>query len=164
MQFFVYGRDRPGSLQLKMDLTEHHWTFLDPYADRLIARGPTLDDHGDPTGSLHIVDLPDVAAARTFAYEEPYYLGGVFESVMLCRYVNLLGRAVPSDSGYLVIAGGVAPITSKHLFAYGDLFALDGAAHAGRAALLQAPSLEAAIRSAPDDATVHPWRRGGRQP
>ncbi|GAB2606495.1 hypothetical protein Aab01nite_01570 [Paractinoplanes abujensis] len=163
MQFFVYGRDRPGALPLKTELTEQHWTFLDPYEDRLIARGPTLDEHGHPTGSLHIVDLPDVEAARAFTYEEPYYRGGVFESVMLCRYVNLLGRAVVSDTGYLVIAGGVAPITSKHLFAYGDLFAVDGAAHAGRAALLQAPSLEAALRTAPDDASVHPWRLGGRR-
>lgn len=163
MQFFVYGRDRPGSLEQKKELTERHWTFLDPYADRLIARGPTLDDNGDPTGSLHIVDLPDVEAARRFTYEEPYYQAGIFESVMLCRYVSLLGRAVPSETGYLVIAGGVTPIASKHLFAYGDLFALDGAAHIGRAALLEAPTVDAAIRSAPEDATVHPWKRGGRR-
>ncbi|MDY7086121.1 MAG: YciI family protein [Actinomycetota bacterium] len=163
MQFFVYGRDRPGSLERKMELTERHWAFLDPYADRLIARGPTLDERGDPTGSLHIVDLPDIPAVRTFAYEEPYYVAGIFESVMLCRYVSLLGRAVPSDSGYLVITGGVTPITSKHLFAYGDLFALDGAAHLGRAALLEAPTVDAATRTSPDDATVHRWKRGGRR-
>ena len=162
MQFFVYGRDRPGSLQLKMELTERHWTFLDPYADRLIARGPTLDNHGESTGSLHIADLPDIEAARTFAYQEPYYQGGVFESLNLCRYVPLLGRTIPATAGFLVIAGGVSPITSTHLFAYGDLFALDGAAHLGRAALLEAPSLEAATRSAPPDATVQPWRAGGR--
>ncbi|MBM2613948.1 hypothetical protein JIG36_00065 [Actinoplanes sp. LDG1-06] len=164
MQFFVYGRDKPGSLGLKMKLTEEHWGFLDEYADRLIARGPTLDEHGDPTGSLHIADLPDVEAARVFAYEEPYYRGGVFESVMLCRYVNLLRRTVtPSGTGFLVIAGGNTPITSKHLIAYGELFALDGAAHLGRAALLEAPSLEAATHSAPAGASVYPWRVGGRR-
>ncbi|MBU2664952.1 hypothetical protein KOI35_15725 [Actinoplanes bogorensis] len=163
MHFFVYGRDRAGALGLKMKLTEEHWAFLDPYADRIIARGPTLDDDGDPTGSLHIADLPDVAAAREFTYAEPYYLGGVFESVQLCRWVNLLGRTMPTRPGFLVRTSGSTPITAKHLFAYGDLFALDGAAHLGRAALLEAPSLEAAIRSAPPGAIVQPWQPGGRR-
>ena len=163
MHFFVYGRDRAGALGLKMKLTEEHWAFLDPYADRIIARGPTLDEHGDPTGSLHIVDLPDVEAARTFTYTEPYYRADVFESVQLCRWVNLLGRTMPGGAGYLVLTTGATPITAKHLFAYGDLFALDGAAHLGRAALLEAPSLEAATRSAPPGATVHPWQPGGRR-
>ena len=80
MQYFVYGRDRPGGFGLKVSLTEEHWAFMDGYADALIARGPTLTEDGEETtGSLHIVDLPDVAAARSFAYDEPYYRAGAFD-------------------------------------------------------------------------------------
>ena len=42
--------------------TEAHWSYMDGYADRMIARGPTLTDDGAAaTGSLHIIDLPDAA-------------------------------------------------------------------------------------------------------
>jgi uncharacterized protein YciI len=45
---------------------------MDRYKAEMIARGPTLADDGDtPTGSVHIVDLPDPAAARAFAFGEP---------------------------------------------------------------------------------------------
>jgi hypothetical protein len=41
---------------------------MDRYAAKMIARGPTLADDGDtPTGSVHIVGLPEPAAARAFA-------------------------------------------------------------------------------------------------
>ncbi|MEV0291683.1 YciI family protein [Kribbella sp. NPDC050820] len=69
MQFFVWGRDRPGGFEIKVALNEEHWSFMDGYADELIARGPTLtghDDDAETTGSLHIVDLPDEDAVRTF--------------------------------------------------------------------------------------------------
>ena len=92
MEYFVYGQDRPGSGDLKGKLTEEHWAFMDGYGDALIARGPTLtEDREASTGSLHIVDLPDVEAARAFAYEEPYYRGGAFDSVLLCRFRKHVG-------------------------------------------------------------------------
>lgn len=65
MEYFCYHRDRPGSLTLRNELLEEHWSYMDRYAKELIARGPTFASDGEtPTGSLHIVDLPDPAAAR----------------------------------------------------------------------------------------------------
>jgi uncharacterized protein YciI len=176
VEFFVYGRDRPGAFALKVSLSEDHWSFMDGYGKLLIARGPTLTGDGaESTGSLHIVDLPDVDAAYTFAYEEPYYRAGAFESVLLCRFHNVLGRTmgdftdtVDGDSRFLVITmgkPGPAALTSKHLIVYGDLLALDDEAPLGRAALVQAPNREAAATLLPagDGPTeVHPWRAGGR--
>lgn len=171
--FFVYGRDRPGSFDLKMSLNEEHWQFMDRYGDRLIARGPTLTDDGEATtGSLHIVGLPDVRAAREFAYEEPYLQAGVFESVLLCAFDDHLGRtmwdfadAVYGYRRFLVISPGSA-VTSKHLIAYGDLLSLDAESPLGRAALLEAPDRDAAARALPaadgSRVEVHAWRFGGR--
>jgi uncharacterized protein len=177
MEYFVYGRDRAGTGELKGRLTEEHWAFMDGYGERLIARGPTLtgqDDDAESTGSLHIVDLPDAEAARKFAHEEPYYLGGVFESVEVYGFNNLLGRtmweftdAVEGYGRYLVIAmGESAPVTSKHLIVYGELLDLDGKARLGYAAMVEAPDEDAAENLLPpgDRSTeVFPWTFGGRR-
>ncbi|MGW5361092.1 YciI family protein [Actinopolymorpha pittospori] len=179
MQYFVYGRDRPGAFALKVSLKEDHWSFMDGYGELMVARGPTLtgdDEDAESTGSLHIVDLPDVDAARAFAYEEPYYRAGAFESVLLCRFHNVLGRtmwdftgAVDGYGRFLVISMGESdpmPVRSKHLIVYGELLALDGEARLGRAALVEAPDRESAATLLPASGDSHPevhfWRFGGR--
>jgi uncharacterized protein len=87
MEFFCYHRDRPGSVALREELLEEHWSYMDRYASQMIARGPTLASDGcTPTGSLHIVDLPDSAAARAFAFDEPGYQAGVYRDVLLRRW------------------------------------------------------------------------------
>ncbi|MFF3784160.1 YciI family protein [Streptomyces sp. NPDC001933] len=79
MEYFCYRRDRLGSLALREELLEEHWSYMDRYAKELIARGPTFADDGEtPTGSVHIVDLPDPAAARAFAFDEPNYHAGAY--------------------------------------------------------------------------------------
>jgi uncharacterized protein len=68
---------------------------MDRYAAEMIARGPTLASDGDtPTGSVHIVDLPDPAAPRAFAFDEPKYQAGVYRDVLLRRWRNTLGRSM----------------------------------------------------------------------
>lgn len=170
-QYFVYGRDRAGAGDVKAQLTEEHWAFMDRYADELIARGPTLtEDREASTGSLHVVDLPSEKALHSFVYDEPYYLGGAFETVEVYRFRNHLGRtmwefrnSVDTYNRYLVLSKDAArPLTSDHLILYGDLL-VDGS-HNGRAALLEAPSPEAAVALIQgENAEVHPWEFGGRR-
>src|SRR4051812_36260126 len=95
MEYFVYGRDKPGTEALRERTTEAHWSFMDAYAGAMIARGPTLTDDGNTvTGSMHIVDLPDAEAARVFAFEEPYCRAGVFGEVLVRRWRNGLGATM----------------------------------------------------------------------
>jgi len=177
VEYFVYGRDRAGTSGLKQSLTEEHWSFMDGYGDLLIARGPTLtgpDDEDESTGSLHIVDLPDAESARRFAYDEPYYRGGVFESVLLYRFHNILGRtmwdfteAVDGYDRFLLItldSNAPAPATSKHTIVYGDLLALDDNTRLGWAAAIEAPTPEHAATLLPDSShtEIHHWTFGGR--
>ena len=71
---------------------------MDQSATKMIARGPTLSDEGDTaTGSVHILDLPDSAAARAFAFDEPNYQAGVYRDVLLRRWRNL-GRCWPTTA------------------------------------------------------------------
>lgn len=122
MEFFCYHRDRPDSVKLREDLLEAHWSYMDGYAKELIARGPTFGDDGEtPSGSVHIVGLPDPAAARAFAFDEPNYQAGAYRDVLVRRWRNLLGRTMwdfpgGRDGGnrYLVLGlGSGSPPTSS---------------------------------------------------
>src|SRR6266545_1330646 len=85
-----------------------------PHADRRWGRG-RIDGqpaHCRPSGR---------GGRRTFAYEEPYYRAGVFGSLLLCRFRNVLGRtmwdfteAVDGYGRFLVITmdeSDPAPVT-----------------------------------------------------
>ncbi len=179
MEFLCYHRDRPGSVTLRDELREDHWSYMDGYAKELIARGPTLDGE-TPTGSVHIVDLPDPAAARAFAFDEPSYQAGVYRDVLLRRWRNLLGRTMwdfpggrDGGSRYLVLglgtgqAADLAPPSGRdELIAYGPLLSDDGTAWLGTAVLLRAPGPDAAraVLTAGRYAVieVHRWQFGGR--
>lgn len=95
MEYFFYGRDKPGTAAVRQAIVEEHWSFMDRYADSMIARGPTMTDDGaGVTGSMHMVDLPDAAAARVFAYEEPYYQAGLYADVLVRRCRNAMERTM----------------------------------------------------------------------
>ncbi|GAA0332897.1 YciI family protein [Actinoallomurus spadix] len=182
MEFFCYHRDRPGSLALRYELSERHWSYMDRYARELIARGPTFADDGEtPTGSVHIVDLPDPAAARAFAFDEPNYQAGVYRDVLVRRWRNMLGRTMWDFPGgrtggdrFLVLGLGpekdaelVLPPGEDELIAFGPLLSDDGAAWVGTAVLVRAPDPDAARAVlAPHryaGVEVHAWEFGGRR-
>ncbi|WP_446210903.1 YciI family protein [Micromonospora sp. IBSANI012] len=176
-----YHRDRPSSVALRDELLEEHRSYLDRYSREMIARGPTLAGDGDtPTGSVHIVDLPDPAAARVFAFDEPNYQAGVYRDVLLRRWRNALGRTMWDFPGgrtggnrYLVLGLGAGqaadlavPPDRDELIAYGPLLSDDGATWLGTAVLVRTPNPDKARAVlTPDryaDIEVHNWQFGGR--
>jgi uncharacterized protein YciI len=182
MEFLCYHRDRPGSVALRDELLEAHWSYMDRYATEMIARGPTLASDGDtPTGSVHIVDLPDPAAARAFAFDEPNYQAGVYRDVLLRRWRNTLRRNMWDFPGgrsggnrYLVLGLGAGPAADlavpsdrEELIAYGPLLSDNGSSWLGTAALVRAPDPDTACailtRDRYADIEVHDWQFGGRQ-
>jgi uncharacterized protein len=166
VEYFVYCRARQGVGALWAELTEAHWTYMDGYADRMIARGPTLTDDGTAaTGSMHIVDLPDVEAAQAFAFDEPCYRASGYGDVMIRRWRNVLGRTMWEFRGdpdrnprYLVIGHGLPGSHARaedlrdehdqyfadrgyleHLIEWGPLLSDDGAEWIGSAMLAEMP-------------------------
>jgi uncharacterized protein YciI len=158
---------------------------MDRYQAEMIARGPTLTSDGDtPTGSVHIVDLPDPGAARAFAFDEPGYQAGVYRDVLLRRWRNMLARTMWDFPGgrtggnrYLVLglgaepaadpaAGPAVPPDRDELIAYGPLLSDDGATWLGMAVLVRAPDPDAARGILTPDRyasiEVHSWQFGGR--
>jgi uncharacterized protein YciI len=181
MEFFCYHQDRAGSAVLRDELLEDHWSYMDRYATSMIARGPTLTSDGaTATGSVHILELPDPAAARAFAFEEPNYQAGVYRDVLLRRWRNMLGRTMWETLGtrteanqYLLIGLGpepaatlAAPSNQDELIAYGPLLSDDGTSWLGTAALLRVtdPATARAFLTSHNYAhlEVHSWQPGGR--
>ena len=169
MEFFVHCRDRADTEHLRGTLIEAHWSFMDRYADGMIARGPTLTEDGEAaTGSLHIVDLPDRAAADTFAFDEPNFRAGVYREVLIRRWRSELDRTVADFAGdprrnrrFLVIgharidrsdrsdqsAGELAAVGADHrdrLIVSGSLWSDDGADWLGAASIVEVPDRAAA--------------------
>jgi uncharacterized protein YciI len=167
VDFLVYSRAAPGAASAPDDpaLDEEHWSYMDGFADGMVARGPTLAaDRKQWTGSLHIVDLPSAEAAREFVELEPYNRAGLFEHHTICRFQNLLGRTMwespggPTDPRFFVIAQR-APGAGEHapgllltdfaaalrerLIVHGELLTPDDARPAGVALALPMPTREA---------------------
>ena len=190
MDVLVYSRDAPGAEPLRADeeLAEAHWSYMDGFADSMIARGPTLAaDRETATGSLHVLGLPGADAARDFVAREPNNRAGVYAEHSLWRFENLLGRTMwefarPADEPrFLVFARGrtgrppapperLPAELRERLILYGALAELDDSAPAGLALAVQAPDREAvgallgrARLGAGLELRVHDWELGGRR-
>lgn len=180
MDFFVHSRDAAGNQALRDDggLLEAHWSYMDGFADTMIARGPTLaPDRETPTGSLHVLGLPSVAAATQFVEREPNNRAGVYAEHRIWAFDNLLGRTmweftgVADEPRFLVIAlpshdertpdsarpGSLEALgveLRERLIVYGTLTDPDGGDVVGAAVALQAPGKNAVVSLLRNESTV----------
>lgn len=82
VQYLIHALDKPDSAALRDDLRAEHEAYQASVSELYITRGPLLgDDDGNQIGSLMIIDVPDLDAARTFWENEPFTKGGLFETV-----------------------------------------------------------------------------------
>lgn len=189
MDFFVYSRDAPGAGPLRddRDLLERHWSYMDGFADTMVARGPTLaGDRDTATGSLHVVGLPSVDAVRAFVEREPNNCAGVYDRHSIWRFENLLGRTmwefprVSDEPTFLVIArtsGEPAPLDTLsgalrgRLILYGGLSTPDNdrvgiglALQAADGEMVEALLAGSGLGLDPGaEIEIHNWEFGGRR-
>ena len=82
VQYLIHALDRPDAGGLRDELRAEHEAYQASVSDLYITRGPLLSDDGArQIGSLMIIDVPDLDAARTFWENEPFTKGGLFETV-----------------------------------------------------------------------------------
>ncbi|WP_395695980.1 YciI family protein [Nocardioides sp.] len=168
MEFLCYHRDRPGSTPLRAEMVEDHWSYMDRYGAALVARGPTFLDDGTLTGSLHVVDLADPAAARAFAFDEPCYQAGAYRDVLVRRTqwqrptgtgtagVLALGFADPTPYAAL-------PAPRADLLGFGPLLSDDGTRLLGAAVLAPSDAAARECLTGFPAVEVHRWEQGGRR-
>jgi hypothetical protein len=89
MLYAIISEDKADSLALRMETRPAHLERLQQLQDqgRLIIAGPhpaiDSDNPGEAgfSGSLVVAEFTDLAAAQTWADEDPYMLAGVYANV-----------------------------------------------------------------------------------
>ena len=79
MLFVITAIDKEGSLQLRMATREAHFAYVRE-TGVLRLGGPFLDAHGEMAGSMMIIEVADLAAARIWQQNDPYAKAGLFQS------------------------------------------------------------------------------------
>lgn len=82
MLFALICIDRPNSTALRLEVRPRHLAYIQSRIADVKVAGPfTSEDGATMQGSMLILDLPDMAAARAFAAADPYAQAGLFSSV-----------------------------------------------------------------------------------
>jgi uncharacterized protein len=91
--FVLHCHDKPGALELRLGNRPAHLAYLRGLDAQLRLAGPLLDAGGSPIGSLLIVDVADLAAAQAIASGDPYVHAGLFQSVEIHAFRQVLPDA-----------------------------------------------------------------------
>lgn len=89
MLYAIIAYDKPGHLPLRQETRPSHVAYLKG-SPVLIQAGPFLDDNGDMCGSLLIVDVADMDAARAWAAEDPYAKAGLFATSKIMAWNKVI--------------------------------------------------------------------------
>ncbi len=81
--FALLCTDKPGALPVRVANREAHLAYLDADPGRVKLAGPRLDAAGEMIGSIIVLEVEDLAAARAFAADDPYAKAGLFDSVLI---------------------------------------------------------------------------------
>ncbi len=89
MLIALIARDKPGALQTRLDNRSAHLAYIEE-TGVVSQAGPLLD--GDAMiGSLVILEVEDLAAAQSWADNDPYAKAGLFQSVELIPWKKVIG-------------------------------------------------------------------------
>lgn len=92
IQFLIQAMDKVNQDPLRKTLQKEQQAYEESHPDLYITRGTVVTDHGDKgIGSLMIIDVPDLKAARTFWEKDPFHRGGLYGGVEFYRW--RFGRA-----------------------------------------------------------------------
>jgi uncharacterized protein len=90
MRVVLLCTDKPGALQVRLDTRAAHLAYI---ADTGIVdlAGPFLDEAGNMTGSMIVLNVDSMRQARDWAANDPYALAGLFASVTLTEWKRAVG-------------------------------------------------------------------------
>lgn len=90
MRFAVITKDKPGALQLRLDTRDAHVAYLKSSGVVEMA-GPFLNEAEEMCGSLVIIEVEDLAAAQTWAANDPYAKAGLFAETRVQAWKKVIG-------------------------------------------------------------------------
>src|SRR3546814_7376634 len=91
MNFALYCVDKAGHGQMRADSRPAHLDYLKASLNRILLAGTLLGDDGTSVlGSLLVIQADDRAAAEALAAGDPYAKAGLFESVTIKAFKQVL--------------------------------------------------------------------------
>ena len=90
MLIALIAHDKAGALETRKANRDAHLAYI-AETGVVSQAGPMLDDKGDMCGSLIILDVADMAAAQSWADQDPYAKAGLFKSVDLIIWNKVIG-------------------------------------------------------------------------
>jgi uncharacterized protein YciI len=90
MRVALMTRDKPGALQIRLDTREAHLAYIKETGVVEMA-GPFLDEAGQMCGSMIVLDVADLAAAKAWAENDPYNKAGLFSDVRIQEWKKVIG-------------------------------------------------------------------------
>ncbi|WP_045388355.1 YciI family protein [Falsirhodobacter sp. alg1] len=83
-------KDKPGALTVRQENRTDHLAYAEATGVVFLA-GPFMNEAGEMTGSLVILDVADLDAARAWAGADPYAKAGLFQSVEIQEWKKVIG-------------------------------------------------------------------------
>ena len=89
MLIALIARDKDGALQTRLDNRAAHLAYIEETG--VVAQAGPLLNGDQMIGSLIILDVEDLAAAESWAANDPYGKAGLFQSVELIPWKKVIG-------------------------------------------------------------------------
>jgi uncharacterized protein YciI len=90
--FAIHCIDKPMQQALRASTRPAHLAYLEQRLAQVVVAGPLLDEAGEPIGSMLLMDFPDYRSAVAFAADDPYAKAGLFASVAVTAWRQVLPR------------------------------------------------------------------------
>ena len=87
IQALFHALDGPQGAAVRDKHLAEHQAYLEEHASSIVVRGPLLDEDGKQSiGSVYLLDITNMDAARAFIENEPFYKAGCFETTIFHRW------------------------------------------------------------------------------
>ena len=90
MLYALMAWDNEGALNVRMENRPAHLAYLES-TGVVRQAGPFIDADGNPCGSLIVLEVEDMAAAQTWADNDPYAKAGLFREVQISGWKQVIG-------------------------------------------------------------------------
>ena len=90
MKAVLICTDKPGALPIRVATRDAHLAYIAETGVVELA-GPLLGEDGNPNGSMIVLEVPDMEAARAWAAGDPYARAGLFERVTFQGWRRVVG-------------------------------------------------------------------------
>lgn len=90
MRVALICKDKPNALPIRLENRTAHLEHIRSSGVVEMA-GPFLNEAGEMTGSLVVLDVETLAAAQEWAANDPYAKAGLFESVVISEWKKVVG-------------------------------------------------------------------------